>query len=287
MSRRLLALAVATLFLCPALFAASKVKLAKEGSKPVALSNVTAVRFAPAEGPVEVFLLFSDVKPQGLTMVGPFGEESFAVAKWAQEASAHAVQVSYKEGDESNYSLSVYGGDENFSSGGSRSGPGMIGVFKKINGTESKIAGELNWDGPPGVLSGTFDAQPETVHEAPVIKGAAVAKSAEAAALLGFTRAMSKFDLKAAQPFAARSLDEEFGKAKAEMGEKAVKEMIKAMIGDPKKIEALLKSDGASLQEMGDKATIKLKETIKDANGEGSTTQTFSFLKIDGKWKVE
>ncbi|MEO8216589.1 MAG: hypothetical protein ABI718_05860 [Acidobacteriota bacterium] len=286
MSRRLLVLSVVSLVLCSSVFAASKAKLVKD-KKTISLSNVTATRFAPAEGPAQVILLFSDVKPQGLAVFGPFGEEMMAISKWVQDSSAHAVKVGYTEGEEANYSLNVYGGEDTFSSGGSRSGDDMIGVFRKINGTESKISGELKWDGPPGVLSGTFDVVPDTVHEAPVVKGAAVAKSEEAATLLGFARGMSKFNLKAAQPYSARDLQDEFGKAKEQMGEKVVKEMIKEMIGDPKKLETLLKSDGASLQEAGDKAVIRLKETIKDANGEGSTTQTFSFSRVAGKWKIE
>lgn len=265
--------------------AASKAKLVKEG-KSTALTMVTATRFAPADGPAEIFLLFTPKKAD-VVMVNSFGEDSMALVRYAMESNTTAVKVSFKEKDVENYSLSVYSNGEQFSTGGHSSGGETRGVFKKVDIKADKISGEIKFDGPPGAISGIFDAAIATIKEAPTVKGAAVAKSPQAATLIGFAKAMAKMDIKAAQAYSARNLQEEFGKAKEMIGEAELRKFAKETFGDHKKLEKLLKSEGASLAESGDMARIRLTEKFKDANGEGSHTQTHSFVKVNGKWKVE
>lgn len=285
MSRPRFATLMFSFLLCTAAHAASTIKLVKEG-KTILLPNVASTRFVPNEGPPRIFLLFTDVKAQ-IPLADVFGEAMMSVSRWAESNKAHAVQVSFDLGDEANYSLNIYGEGMMSGGGGYRSGGDVKGVFKQLTVTDARITGEVKSEEQDGALSGTFDVQPQMVHEAPAIRGAAVAKSPQAIALLGFTRAMKKFDLKAAQPFSARDLQTQFAEARKMLGEKDAKAMAVEMIGDPRKLEKLLSSAGASLLESGDEAKIRVSETISDASGHGSTTQTYSLKKIAGKWKVD
>jgi hypothetical protein len=280
---------VCTLLLGSASYAAAqsaKVKVVSSG-QATELTHVLATRYVPAGGQAEIRILFSATDPKGLALADGFGDDR-NLMRWLMESNTPAVKVTFNEGDEANFQLGTYGiGSSNYSGGGHSSGGDTTGVFRKLSLTKDKVAGELKHEAAGNyVLSGAFQTAVMTVTEAPSIKGPKVAASPQAQTLLAFARAMGKMDFKGAQPYAADDIEASMKEAKEMMGDAGLRQMIKERFGDPKVLQAMLNSPDVTLAESGDQARISLTKKTKNASGESSETESFKFVKVDGKWKM-
>ena len=266
--------------------APAKVTIVTKDGKSIALPYVAATRYVAASGEAEIRLLFASADPKGIALADPFGEDT-AVGRWLMERKVPAVKVTFKEGDEVNFQANTYNvGEFNYSGGGHASGGETRGVFRKLNLEKDRIAGDVKYELGSSAFAGNFTSALTTVNEAPAIKGPKVAASPQAEVLIAFARAMGKMDFAAAQQYAADDVQASMKEAREFMGEAGLKKMIKERFGDPKVLQTILNSPDVALAEAGDRAKISLTKKTKDKDGESSTTESFTFVKVDNKWKM-
>lgn len=257
---------------------ASQVELDRDGKK-AALPHVTAVRFVDASGKAEIRLLFSSVKPENVVLADAFGGDT--VHEWGASGKGSTVKVTFEEAAPEQYSMAVYHAGKMSSGGGTRISGDVKGVVRGLEVKADKVAGAMDVDSMGSVLKGAFDAALATVTEAKPVKGAAVAATPQARALLDFARAMNKKDFAAAQRYSAREVKAQMEEARREMGEEFVNETLKEF--EPRALEASLKSEGAELLESGDTAKIRL---VTKTEG-GTSTRAFTLIRAGGDWKVQ
>jgi hypothetical protein len=262
---------------------ASQVVVVREGQR-VELGHVKAVRYASAEGEVEIRLLFASATPEGVVLADSFGRDT--VARWVRSSGAIAVKVSFEEQSPEQYSMTAYVGDSTLSGGGTVSGGDRRGVFKALDLGEDRIAGELEHEMGSVALSGTFRATLAGAAEAPAVTAASVAASPQARVLLEFARAMRRMDFEAAQQHAAGDVRAEMEEAKEMLGEEVVKDMIEERFGDPVALEQRLGSAEASLRETGDSAVISLVKKTVHEDGHSTETESYRFVKVGDAWKI-
>jgi hypothetical protein len=262
--------------------AASKVEVG-EGPQRIPLPYVEGTRFAKTDGSSVVTLLFSEKAPQNVTLVDGFGNEDLSLASWmATTGEAVAVKISFVEGDEENYSMTIYLGPETVPVGAHESGTGVRGAFRKLDLKPDQISGTLERKQQPGILSGTFDTKLTVLNEPQWISGAAVLKSPQGQALLAYASAMRKFDYKGATRYSVRDEAAETRRTIDMMGEARMKDLIRAEFGTAKDFEKLLGSADASMAEAGNSTKIRLVKRQADF----SETSTIGLVKVDGSWKV-
>jgi hypothetical protein len=286
MSRlRMVSLAAAIgLVALPAL-AQSAVKLVSNG-KTHTLKHMKAVRYVPNDGNAEMMLLFASSDPKEVVLADALGEDSFAVGRWAEASNSPAVMVKFKENEAANFSLNVYSDGQMVALGGHASGGETVGPFKTINVTDKAANGEVMYSAADRIITGTFKGAVATIREATAIKGAKVASSPQAAALLSFGKAMAKNDLKSAAAQADGDFEKSMAEAKEAFGEELFKEFVAEAFGNPKDLEKQLKSPETMLLEDGDRSEIRLITKTSSGEGSSTSTKTFRFAKVDGKWKI-
>jgi hypothetical protein len=262
-------------------FASSKVEIQAAGLK-LALPHVEATRLIRNDGSAVISLLFAEKKPVDVVLVDEFGGNDLSLAQWTAKSDALAVLLSFKEGDEENFSLTVHVGAENNSTGGHHSGDGMRGVFRKLDLGKDRISGTLDHAGPPSALRGAFETDIRTVKEPAWVSGAALATSAQAKVLLAYAAAMRKMDFATATKYSVRDEVAETEKTKAMMDEKRMKSLIAMEFGTTKEFEKLLASADASMAESATKTKIRLVRR----DGSSSEMSTIGLEKVGGEWKV-
>jgi hypothetical protein len=257
----------------------------EDAGKRIELRHVVGARYSPASGEAEIRLLFASADPAGVVLADTFGGDQ--VTQWVAKSGASAVRVTFPEANPEQYQIGYFNvNGRNVTGGGTASGGATRGVFKTIDVAADRVSGELMFTFHEMGLSGAFAARLPSVKEAAGITGAAVGKSAQAQALLAFARALAKQDLKAAQAYAAGDVMSELEELKKTVGAAAVKEIVQEQFGDLALLQRRLGSAEAMLRESGDTAVISLTKKTKDQHGESTETQTFRFLREDGKWKV-
>lgn len=265
--------------LAPGVMAQVQIKTA---AKSLSLPHVMATRFVGADGTAKIHLLFASSKPEGVILTDAFGDPGFTLAEWLKKSGATAAKIEFGEKEPQQFSLNTFNiGGQDMALGGVQLGDDNIGIFKKLELKQDRVTGLLQYEGPPGTLTGGFESAIRTLKEPPVTKGAHVEKSPQARALLSFVTAMNKLDLASAAPFIVGDLEKDMGEMRSRMGDTAVRGMIEEDFGAPKELKKRLSSPEAEIAEADDSAKIWL----PPAKGE-SQKKRFSFVRIDGRWKV-
>lgn len=261
--------------------AIAQVKI-KTTDKSIALPHVMAARFIRADGAATIHLLFASSKPEGVILTDAFGDPGFTLVEWVKKSGATAARIEFGEKKPEQFSLNTFNtGGQDMALGGTHLSDDSIGIFKKLELKQDRVTGLLQYEGPPGTLTGGFDCAITTLKEPPVTKGAHVGKSAQARALLSFVAAMNKLDLASAAPFTVGDLEKDMGEMRAGMGDAIVLELIKEDFGDTKELKKRLSSPEAEIAEAYDSAKIWL----PPAKG-APEKKRFSFVRVDGQWKV-
>jgi hypothetical protein len=263
--------------------AASKVKVGT-GTEKIALPHVEGTRFNKADGTSVITLLFSEKKPEAVVLVDSFGGDDLSLAKWmSTTGEAVAAKVEFTEGQEENYSMTLFLGGESVAVGAHASGGEAKGLFRKLELKDDKISGTIDRAQQPGAMSGTFDTKLRTIAEPKWVSGADVAKSPQGQALLAYASAMLKFDFAGASRHSVRDEVAESARTKQMMGEKRMKDMIRMEFGTAKDFAKRLSSADASMAATEDRTRIRIVQRDPD----GSTmTSTIGLQKVDGAWKV-
>jgi hypothetical protein len=261
----------------------SRVVMVRDG-KTIELRHVKGARYVPDGGEAEIKLLFASEEPAGVVLVDDFGRDN--VGRWVQERGALAVKITFEEGSPEHFQMAAYTGETMISGGGTASGEDRVGVFRAVDIGADRIAGELDHEMASVALSGRFSVSLARAAEAPAVTGAAVAASPQAAALLGFARAMQRMDLAAAQQYGAGDVRAEMEEAREMLGEGALKAMIEERFGDPAALERRLASEEASLQVSGESAVIRLVKKTVYEDGHSTETESYRFVKVGDAWKI-
>ena len=241
------------------------------------LPSVTATRLVMLDGTSRIYLLFAEKPPKDVLLVDATGSEGLSLSTWATEANATAAKISFVEGDEENYSLTVHSGAEMIALGGHRSGDGIRGPFQKLEIKDGAVRGTLLSDDGPAQISGSFDTQFNTLSEPKPVSGAAIAASPQGKALLAYADAMRRLDFSGATKY---SVNDDSAMLKS-MDPKMAKEMMKEEFGTAAEFEKLL---ATSATMVGDGAEYHIKITRRE--GSSSQTSSFGIRNIGGVWKV-
>jgi hypothetical protein len=241
------------------------------------LPSVTATRLVMLDGTSRMYLLFAEKPPVDVLLVDATGSEGLSLSTWATEANATAAKISFVEGDEENYSLTVHSGGETMALGGHRSGDGVRGPFQKLEIKDGAVRGTLLSDDGPAQISGSFDTPFNTLSEPKPISGAAIAASPQGKALLAYADAMRRLDFSGATQY---SVNDDSAMLKS-MDPKRVKEMMKKEFGTAAEFEKLL---ATSATMVGDGAEYHIKITRRE--GSSYETSSFGIRNIGGVWKV-
>ena len=270
------------LFAVTTVHAASTVRVGS-GGEGIALPHAEGTRLQKADGTSEIHLLFSEKKPSNVTLVDAFGGDDLSLSKWIESTGETvAVKLSFTEGAEETYSMSLFLGAEHVALGGHASGDGLRGPFRKLSIKGDRIVGTLDRKEQPGILSGTFDVKLSTSREPEWLSGAGIASSPQGKALLAYAAAMRKLDFKTATKYSVRDEVAETKKVIGMMGEKRMKEMIRLEFGTARDFEQRLGSSDASMAATDQLTKIRLVQR----DGSSSMTSTIGLVKVDGEWKV-
>ena len=110
-----LALATALLFsvvLAADGLAASKVQI-EAGDQKFALPHVQAVKVIRDDGTSQVVILFTEQPAERVVLVDDFGgDDLLSLGKWSTESGLLAARLSFTEGAEENYSLTLHAGSD-------------------------------------------------------------------------------------------------------------------------------------------------------------------------------
>lgn len=273
---------ILTLLVATVCEAGSKVTVGS-GGPGIALPYVEGTRYVKADGSSEIHLLFSELVPENVTLVDPFGNDDLSLAQWiSAKGEVVVVKLSFTEGAQENYSMTLFLGEERASVGGHVSDGELRGAFRKLQIKGDSISGTLERNEQPGVLRGAFDTTLKTVREPQWITGPAVAKSPQGQVVLAYAAAMRKFDYAGASRHSLRDEVAETAKAKEMMGEKQMKKLIQEQFGTAKEFEKLLSSADASLGVSGNNAKVRLVRR----DGSATETSTIGLVLVDGAWKV-
>lgn len=256
--------------------ATSSVKIATDQATRK-LPSVTATRLVMSDGTTKMYLLFAEKAPADVVLVDSSGNEGLSLGAWARDANATALKISFAEGDEENYSLTIHDGPDTLALGGHRSGDGLRGLFKTLEIKGDSVRGTLQSEEGPTRISGTFDTPFNTLREPKPVTGAAIAASPQGKALLAYAAAMRKLDFATATKY---SMNDEVAETK-KMDPKMVKPMIKREFGTAAEFEKLLATSAVMV---GEGSEYHIRITRKDETG--SETSSFGLKLVDGAWKV-
>lgn len=276
MRRTLLGLGLSILVASSAAAATSSVKIATAQATRK-LPSVTATRLVLNDGTTKMYLLFAEKPPTDVVLVDSTGNEGLSLAAWTTSANATALKISFAEGDEENYSLTIHDGPDMLALGGHRSGEGIRGPFKELVIKGDNVRGTLQSEEGPTRISGTFDTPFTTLREPKPISGAAIAESPQGKALLAYANAMRKLDFVTATKY---SMNDEVAETK-KMDPKMMKTMIKREFGTAAEFDKLLATSAVMT---GEGSEYHIRITRKDASG--SETSSFGLKLVDGAWKV-
>jgi hypothetical protein len=272
------------LFVClPAATLQAAVNIDIGTGSELKLTHGEGTRFARTDGTSVITLLFSERKPENVVLIDEFGNDDLSLAKWMSSTEESvAVRISFTEGDEENFSLNLYLGNESVALGGHNSGQGVRGVFRTLEIDGDRISGTVERSDSPGEMRGTFDTHLVTIKEAAWISGSRVAQSPQGQALLAYAAAMRKFDYKAASRHSVRDEVAETAKTREIMGDENMKKLIAMEFSTAKEFEKLLSSPDASMAEGA--ASTKIRLVKRD--GSSTETSTIGLVKVGSEWKV-
>lgn len=262
--------------------AASKVQI-QAGDQQYALPHVQAVKVMRDDGPAQFVFLFTEQPAEKVVLVDDFGgDDLLSLGNWASETGVLAARLSFAEGAEENYSLTLHAGSESVAVGAHQSGGESKGPFRRLTMTGDRISGDVYHPAPPSTLSGTFDVPLEIIRAPKWISGESLVRSPQATALLAYAAAMRKFDFAAATRHSVNDEVAETKRAIEAMGDKRMKAMIRDTFLTEKEFAKLLASPDASMAETPAAARFR----IVRRDGGATETSTITLLKIDGEWKV-
>jgi hypothetical protein len=262
----------------------SRVSVEHEGRR-IEMSHVKAARYTPASGDVEIRLLFASQDAREVVVADAFGRDT--IRRWVLQTGASALAITFPESSPEQYTVQVYNvGDQSLSGGGTSSGGETRGVFSAISTSGDRVTGELKFTMAGMAMAGAFEAALGGAAEAQAVTGKTVVTSPQGQTLLAFARAMSRMDLKAAQPHFDGDIQKDVEEMRKVFGPDGLKELLDEQFGDPNQLEQRLASPEAALREDGDKATITVTRRSKTELGESSETTTFQFIRVGGAWKI-
>lgn len=262
--------------------AASKVQI-EAGDQKFALPHIQAVKVLKEDGPSQVVILFTEQAAEDVVLADDFGgDDLLSLGSWASKTGLLAARLSFTEGAEENYSLTLHAGGDSVSAGAHQSGGESKGPFRKLQMKGDRISGEVSHPGPPSKLSGTFDAPLKVIRVPKWISGDAVVRSPQATVLLAYAKAMRKFDFAAATRYSVNDEVAETKRAVEALGEKRMKAMIRETFLTEKDFAKLLASADASMAETPAATRFRLVRR----SGAETEASSVTLLKIDGEWKV-
>jgi hypothetical protein len=262
--------------------AASKVEI-QAGDQKYAMPHVQAVKVIREDGASQVVLLFTEQAAEKVVLVDDFGgDDLLSLGSWATESGVLAARLSFTEGAEENYSLTLHAGSDSVSVGGHQSGGESKGPFRKLTIKENRISGDVYHPAPPSTLSGTFDVPLRIVRAPKWTSGDAVVRSPQATVLLAYAAAMRKLDFATATRYSVNDEVVETKRAIEALGEKRMKAMLRETFLTEKEFSKLLGSADVSMAETPGATRFR----IVRRQGTETETSTITLLKTDGEWKV-
>lgn len=260
----------------------SEVRLRRAGTS-IRLAHAAATRFVPANGPARLHLVLASDPLADLRAANEFGEDMAAMTRWAAEREAVVLILSLTEDGPANYMGTLAAGATHQTFAGRRRDD--AGTIPRLAIEGGRITGRLAIREDAAEVSGDFDVPVETVAEVPFIEGAA-AGTPQGEVLVAYATALTRLDMSAAQAFSTASLADEFAAARQDLGEKFVIQMIAERYGDPATLERELGTRAASFRQSGDRAQIRLTRPVPGAAPGDRRVHVFSFVRVDGRWKV-
>jgi hypothetical protein len=203
--------------------------------------------------------------------------------RWAAEREAAVLTLSMNAGREAFYTGTIVVGPLARSFAGKREGGG--GAIPSLQISDARIAGHVAISHDAGDIAGRFELPFESVKEVP-FTSTGVAETPQATVLLAYAAALTRLDMAAAQAHSTSALEQEFLAARQELGEKFVRQMIAERYGDVASLERELRSAAASFRQAGDMAQIRVSRLPPGGGPADGRTQTFTFVRVDGEWKV-